>query len=131
MIRAALRWLKNQNQSNCRANHKGKQPFWANQKFCENSKLLYESHRWEKAKPAMKITWKWNGVTQTKTNTTLSFTSQLDLLVKPTAIDHFHKWWRILLLLCIYVNKTYWPHFGWNILLNLAHGSEVRKAYLH
>ena len=32
------------------------------------------------------------------------------------------------LFLCVYVNKTHWPHFGLNILLNFAHGSEVRKA---
>ena len=32
------------------------------------------------------------------------------------------------LSLCIYVNKTNWPHLGLNILLYFAHGSEVRKA---
>ena len=35
-----------------------------------------------------------------------------------------------LLFFCIFVNQTYWPHFGLNILLNFAHDSEVRKAYL-
>ena len=32
------------------------------------------------------VLWKWGGMTQTKTNTTLDFTSQLDLLVEPTPI---------------------------------------------
>ena len=44
-------------------------------------------------------------------------------------IDHFHKWRHTLLSLCVYVNYTYWPHFGWNILLNCAYGSEASKAY--
>ena len=48
-----------------------------------------------------------------------------------TSIDHFHKWRHILLSLCIYVNQTYWPHFGLNILQNFAHGSEANKAYQH
>ena len=34
-----------------------------------------------------------------------------------------------LLFLCIYVNLTFWAHFGWNILLYFAHGSVVRKVY--
>ena len=45
--------------------------------------------------------------------------------------DHFLKWQRILLFLFIYVNYTYWPHFGLNILLNIAHGSGARKVYQH
>ena len=43
--------------------------------------------------------------------------------------DHFHKWRRVSLFPCIHVNKTNWPHFGWNSLLNFARGREVRKAY--
>ena len=35
-----------------------------------------------------------------------------------------------LLFLCIYVDYNYLPHFVLDILLNFAHDSEVRKAYL-
>ena len=34
-----------------------------------------------------------------------------------------------LLFLPIYVNYTYWPRFGLNILFYFAHGNKVREAY--
>ena len=35
------------------------------------------------------------------------------------SIDHFHKWQHILSL-CIYVNYTYWPHFGIGIGIGIG-----------
>ena len=47
------------------------------------------------------------------------------------SIDHFHKCRRIcnFFVFTGMLSRTYRPHFGLNILLNFAHGSEVRKAY--
>ena len=79
----------------------------------DNNPKLKQNYRYYrssyKPKHSCQLLWKQDGVRQTKTNTTLGFTSQFDLLVKPTPIPCLFVKGRV-------VNLS--PYFGANEKVN-------------